>query len=90
MRALAAYRSLLSNRPLSRLLGGEFVSGIGDWLHIVAILVAIYRESNDPAILGLFGAARVLPYVVLSIPAGIAADRFGTVRAGEVGRTVPG
>lgn len=76
MRALAAYRSLLSNRPLSRLLGGEFVSGIGDWLYIVAILVVIYRESNDPAILGLFGAARVLPYVVLSIPAGIAADRY--------------
>jgi MFS family permease len=76
MRALAAYRSLLTNRPLARLLGGEFVSAIGDWLYIVAILVVIYRETADPTLLGLFGALRQVPYVVLSIPAGIAADRF--------------
>ncbi len=76
MNALATYRGLLANRPLTRLLGGEFVSAIGDWLYIVALLVVIYRESGDPLVLGLFGAARVVPYIVLSIPAGIAADRF--------------
>jgi MFS family permease len=74
--ALAAYRGLLANRPLTRLLGGEFVSAIGDWLYIVAILVVIYRETADPTLLGAFGALRTLPYVVLSIPAGIVADRF--------------
>jgi MFS family permease len=76
MRALAAYRGLLANRPLAKLLGGEFVSAIGDWLYIVAILIVIYRETNDATLLGLFGALRQLPYVVLSIPAGIVADRF--------------
>lgn len=76
MNALATYRGLLANRPLTRLLGGEFVSAIGDWLYIVALLVVIYRESGDPLVLGLFGAARIIPYIVLSIPAGIAADRF--------------
>lgn len=76
MNALATYRGLLANRPLTRLLGGEFVSAIGDWLYIVALLVVIYRESGDPLVLGLFGAARIVPYIVLSIPAGIAADRF--------------
>ncbi len=76
MNALATYRGLLANRPLTRLLGGEFVSAIGDWLYIVALLVVIYRESGDPLVLGLFGAARVVPYIVLSIPAGVAADRF--------------
>jgi MFS family permease len=76
VRALAAYRGLLRNRPLARLLGGEFVSGIGDWLYIVAILVVIYRESGDAAVVGLFGAARVVPYILLSIPAGFVADRF--------------
>ena len=76
MRALAAYRGLLVNRPLAKLLGGEFVSAIGDWLYIVAILVVIYRETGDPTLLGVFGAARTLPYVLLSIPAGFAADRF--------------
>ena len=75
MSALAAYRGLLANRPLTRLLGGEFVSAIGDWLYIVAILVVIYRETADPTLLGAFGALRTLPYVVLSIPAGIVADR---------------
>jgi MFS family permease len=76
VRALAAYRDLLQNRQLTRLLGGEFVSGIGDWLYIVGILVVIYRESNDAAVVGVFGAARVVPYVLLSIPAGLVADRF--------------
>jgi MFS family permease len=76
MNALAAYRGLLTNRPLSLLLGGEFVSAIGEWLYFVAILIVIYQETANPIVLGVFGALRVLPYVVLSIPAGYVADRF--------------
>jgi MFS family permease len=74
--ALRVYRGLLANRPLSKLLLGEFISGIGDWLYIVAIFVVIYRETNDPAAVGAFGAVRMIPYILLSIPAGLAADRF--------------
>ena len=55
---------------------GEFISGIGDWLYLVAILVVVYAESNSPVLLGIVGAARILPYVLLSVPAGIVADRF--------------
>jgi len=73
---LRVYRDLLGNRPLIRLLLGEFVSGIGDWLYIVAIFVVIYRESGDASLVGAFGAVRLLPYVFLSVPAGIVADRF--------------
>jgi MFS family permease len=76
MRAFAAYRGLLSNRPLALLLVGEFISAIGDWLYVVAILIVVYREAADPLVLGLFGAARILPYVLLSVPAGFVADRF--------------
>jgi MFS family permease len=61
---------------LVRLLVGEFISGIGDWLDIVAIFVVIYRETGDAALVGLFGAVRLLPYILLSVPAGIVADRF--------------
>lgn len=75
MGALGAYRRLLSNGPLTRLLGGEFVSAIGDWLYIVALLVVIYGETGDPVLLGAFGAIRTLPYIFLSVPAGILADR---------------
>jgi MFS family permease len=64
------------NSALSRLLAGEFVSGIGDWLYLVAVLVVVYADSNSPVLLGIVGAARILPYVLLSVPAGIVADRF--------------
>ncbi len=76
MAGLRVYRDLLGNRPLVRLLLGEFVSGIGDWLYIVAIFVVIYSELGSAALVGAFGAVRLLPYVLLSVPAGIVADRF--------------
>jgi MFS family permease len=73
---IAAYRRVLTNGPLARLLVGEFVSSIGDWLYLVAMLVLIWNEASDPLVLGLIGAARVIPYIVLSVPAGIVDDRF--------------
>ncbi|HTC86547.1 MAG TPA: MFS transporter [Candidatus Acidoferrum sp.] len=77
MAILRAYGSLLVDRALIRLLVGEFVSSIGDWLYLVALLVIVYDKSNgDTVLLGVVGAARILPYVLLSVPAGIAADRF--------------
>ena len=76
MEALRVYRDLLANRSLTKLFLGEFISGIGDWLYIVAIFVVIYRETNDAAAVGAFGAVRLIPYILLSIPAGLAADRF--------------
>jgi MFS family permease len=57
-------------------MAGEFVSSVGDWLYLVALLIVVYRESEDTVLLGIVGAARVLPYVLLSIPAGIVADRY--------------
>ncbi|MGH2465597.1 MAG: MFS transporter, partial [Candidatus Limnocylindrales bacterium] len=76
MSVLSAYRRLLRNGPLVRLLAGEFVSSIGDWLYLVALLVLVYQASSDPLLLGIVGAARVLPYVLLSYVAGVVADRF--------------
>jgi MFS family permease len=76
MGVIAAYRRVLRNGALARLLVGEFVSSVGDWLYLVALLVVVYAEANDVLALGIIGAARVLPYVILSVPAGIVADRF--------------
>jgi MFS family permease len=76
MGVIAAYRRVLTNGPLARLLFGEFVSSIGDWLYLVAMLVLIWDQAKDPLVLGLVGAARIVPYIVLSVPAGIVADRF--------------
>lgn len=76
MSQLHAYRGLLRNGSLVRLLGGEFVSSIGDWLYMVALLVVIWNETRDPLLLGVVGVARIAPYAVLSVPAGMLADRF--------------
>ncbi len=77
MRLIGSYLGLFRrNTALSQLLIGEFISGIGDWLYLVAVLVVVYSESNSPVLLGIIGAARILPYVLLSVPAGIVADRF--------------
>jgi MFS family permease len=59
-----------------RLLIGEAISGVGDWLYIVAIFVVIYEQSGSAALVGAFGAIRLIPYVILSVPAGYVADRF--------------
>ncbi|HYC06933.1 MAG TPA: MFS transporter, partial [Candidatus Binatia bacterium] len=76
MAVLRAYASLRADPALIRLLIGEFVSSIGDWLYLVAILVVVYERSNDATILGIVGAARVLPYVFFSVPAGYIADHY--------------
>ena len=77
MSLVRSYRDLFRRNPaLAQLLAGEFISGIGDWLYLVAILVVVYAESNSPVLLGIIGAARILPYVLLSVPAGMVADRF--------------
>jgi MFS family permease len=55
---------------------GEFVSSVGDWIYLVAMLIVVYEQSHDALALGLVGAARIVPFLVLSVPAGIVADRF--------------
>src|SRR5688500_16264750 len=76
MAILAAYRRVLGNGALARLLFGEFVSSICDWLYLVALLVLIWNETQDALTLGIIGAARIVPYILLSVPAGIVADRY--------------
>lgn len=73
---ITALRTVAGNRNLVRLFSGEFVSGIGDWLYLVALLVVVYRESTDPFLLGIIGGARIIPYILLSVPAGIVIDRY--------------
>jgi len=87
----SAYRQLLQNKPLTRLLIGEFVSSIGDWLYLVALVVLVYRETGDPVILGIVGAARLVPYFILSIPAGMLTDRFDrrtVLLVSDIGRAI--
>jgi MFS family permease len=72
---LTTYRRVFANAALARLLVGEFVSSIGDWLYLVALLVIVYQREDSAVVLGIVGALRVAPYVFLSVPAGILVDR---------------
>jgi MFS family permease len=76
MGSLASYRRVFANPALARLMVGEFVSSIGDWLYLVALLVVVYNSGASPVVLGIVGAARIVPYILLSVPAGIVADRY--------------
>jgi MFS family permease len=73
---LTAYRRVFGNPRLARLIGGEFISAIGDWLYMVAMLIVVYADSHDPVALGLVGAARIAPFLIFAVPAGSIADRF--------------
>ena len=84
MSILGTYRELLRNGPLTRLFVGEFVSSIGDWLYLVALVVLVYQETQDPVVLGIVGAVRMLPYILLSIPAGIITDRAHFLSEGKI------
>ncbi len=76
MAAGSTYGRILGNGAFVRLLVAQTISAIGDWLYMVAMLVVVYQVTQDALILGLVGAVRLLPWVLLSVPAGVAADRF--------------
>lgn len=74
---VATYRRVLRNGPLTRLMVGEFVSSIGDWLYTIAVMILVYEVTGGEAVvLGLMAALMIVPDVVLSLPAGYIADRF--------------
>jgi MFS family permease len=71
----ASIRRLAANPALGALVVANGISAIGDWLYLTVIPVLVYRETENPALVGLAAAARLLPWLLLSIPAGIVADR---------------
>jgi len=76
MRSIEPTRRLMANRPLAALVGAGAVSGAGDWLYLTALPVLVYQRTGEPALVGLAAAGRLLPFLLLSLPAGIVADRF--------------
>ena len=55
---------------------GGFVSVIGRQMLAVAVLYEIFQRTHSATALGLVGLAGALPVILLSLPAGQAADRF--------------
>jgi MFS family permease len=68
--------SLWRNRDFLKLWTGESVSLVGSQVTELALpLTAVIALGAGPAEMGILGAARFLPYLFLTLPAGLLADR---------------
>ena len=76
MRLLDAIQNLTTNRPLAALVGASSLSAAGDWLYLTALPILVYERTGDFGLIGLAATGRLIPFFVLSTPAGIIADRF--------------
>lgn len=57
-------------------IAGSFVSRVGDWMDYVALNWAVLQLTDSPIYLGLINACRLVPTFLVSLPAGILADRY--------------
>ena len=63
-----------------RLLLGSILAKVGYEMQAVAVGWELYRRTGSPLALGFVGLVQVIPVLVLSLPAGQAADRFSRKR----------
>ncbi len=68
--------ALWQNHTYLTLWGGKLVSATGSGMSQVAFPLLILALTRSAAIAGLAGALRMLPYLVLSLPAGALVDRW--------------
>src|SRR4051794_36365549 len=66
----------LRHRDYRRLLAGNVLAGAGAEMLAVAVGWELYQRTESAAALGDVGLAQFLPVLLLSLPAGRAADRF--------------
>ena len=55
---------------------GSFASNVGTWMQNVVLPAYVYKRTGSASIVGLLVFAQLGPLLVLSIPAGVIADRF--------------
>lgn len=48
----------------------------GDWIDLVALNWAVFQLTNSPIQLGIVNACRLVPVFLMSVPAGVLADRY--------------
>jgi len=77
---LASNTHLSSNPPLYGLVLTNGLSAVGDWLYLTALPIFVLSETGDLGLVGAVAAGRLLPWLLLSIPAGMVADRYPPAR----------
>lgn len=63
-------------RDFRLLIGGTFLTVVGEQMLNVALGWELYERTSSPLVLGLVGLVQVLPVIGLSLVAGHTADRF--------------
>ena len=65
----------LRHRNFRLFFGGQCISLIGTWMQRIAQAWLVLQITNSPFLLGVVGALQWAPVLLLSLPAGVIADR---------------
>src|SRR4028119_850461 len=68
-------RFALRSRSFGIFAAGNLVSQTGEWMTLVALNWAVLEFTGSALYLGLINACRLVPTFLLSVPAGVLADR---------------
>lgn len=77
---MAQHPSLLRNRDFVLLMSGRLLSGMGSGMTNIAYPLLVLATTHSPAKAGLVGFLAALTRPLLSLPAGLAADRWNRKR----------
>ena len=69
-------RFALRSRSFGIFAAGNLVSQTGEWMTLVALNWAVLEFTGSALYLGLINACRMVPAFLLSVPAGVLADRI--------------
>lgn len=70
----------LQHRNFQLFIAGQLISLIGTWMQSTAQLWLVYKLTNSPALLGVFGFANQIPILVLASVGGYVGDHYNRHR----------
>jgi MFS family permease len=70
----------LKHRNFQLFFAGQLISLIGTWMQSTAQLWLVYKMTNSPALLGVFGFANQIPILLLASLGGYVGDRYNRHR----------
>jgi MFS family permease len=65
-----------SGQPYQRVLWANTISSVGDGAYLCALPLLAVTVTRDPRLIALVSAAAFMPWLVLSLPAGVFVDRY--------------
>lgn len=71
-----SYSETLKIRPFRNLWLGQAISQLGDAFYYVSFMFMVQKVTGSIAMVGFVGACETLPYLLLSLYAGVVADRL--------------